>query len=127
MKVSIMSRSQAETFEFLPNSQVVSITNKGGKRANITGTKDVLYLFFNDDDKDFSEDQAILILSFINSRRLYVHCDSGISRSAGVAAFLEEVGWQWVKLDGKLWTLEGWIERYIPNQHVKNTLLKIYE
>lgn len=126
--VSVMIRAQAEAFEFTPNTSVISITRKTNDPAVIKGAKEVLFLYFDDNETEFNSDQTAEILEFVkNKTNIVVHCDAGISRSAGVAAALEAMGWAWTKPDGKLWSADGkGMDRYKPNVHVKSMILKAF-
>lgn len=131
IKVSVMNRQQAELFQFSPDAYVISITRAENTPAKIAGTKNVLYLFFDDNETDFNANHAKQILAFITrigtNGRLYVHCDAGISRSAGVVDFLNSyLGFIWARLDGSVYYGNEWRQQYKPNVHVKSTLRRVY-
>ena len=73
----------------------------------------------------FQRSQAIEILSFVAEVRelssiLIVHCDAGISRSAGVAAALGLI------LNGRGGDRRFFSPPYVPNMHVYRLLLDTY-
>lgn len=129
IKISIINRSTAEAFAFSPEVSVISITRIENVPAKIVGTNKVLYLFFDDNNTDFNENHASQILSFIAhiQKRLIVHCDAGLSRSAGVVAgilalFPDE--FVVTRLDGGKIDNDNW--QNLANIHVKTTLIRKY-
>lgn len=76
-------------------------------------------LMFNDDDEDFSDVQAKIILNFIKTnghkKNYMVNCFAGISRSGAIAKFINEYH------GTNDWYLEGY-KGY--NKHVFNMLNK---
>ena len=112
---------------------VISIqdTHTGGFGFQFTGSrccKGALTLYFDDIIGEvegavlFSEEQAGQVIDFILARRdaetLLIHCYGGQSRSRAVGAFA-------------VFILGGNNSRYFeegnPNQHVYNTLMKVWE
>lgn len=106
MKFCVLSRRRARHLSWNPNIEdcaIISITDVGssenqfGRNPHIKG---ILRLSF--DDVDFGEDNCITkedgrrILNFVQEyvRRvemIVVHCEAGISRSAGICAALMRI------------------------------------
>lgn len=99
--IEIISRKQIETLSnenITDKTIVISIFSIGDEKPKITKNEnivDILYLQFNDTDKDvhgaISSQQAKMLADFVNYynndvERIFFHCDMGISRSAGCAA-----------------------------------------
>lgn len=126
IKISIINRSVAEAFEFSPEVSVISITRIENTPAKIVGTDKVLYLFFDDNNTDFNSNHARQILDFIlGARRIVVHCDAGLSRSAGVVAGILAVFFDdfvVTRLDGSKIDNDNW--QNLANVHVKTTLVR---
>lgn len=103
MKFEVMSREKARKMSFNPNIDdciIISITDAiapPNHFAHNPHIKDVLHLKF--DDCDFGEvdciqkSDGIKIIDFVNRHlndveKIVVHCEAGVSRSAGVCAAL---------------------------------------
>lgn len=101
MDVQVMRREEAVRYSFHPQNEesvVISISTPGltyGTKvfpSPYNGIKAVLLLFFDDVESgpdSITVDDARKIRSFLEANKGYkviVHCDAGISRSAGVAA-----------------------------------------
>lgn len=105
MKMTVMSRKAAHEYSFqnIPKTIIISIAsideekNTFAKNPNII---DILYLFFDDVEKNepnhITITDARLIIDFINKYKnsdveLVVHCGAGVSRSAGVCAAIMKI------------------------------------
>ena len=106
MKFCAISKPAAEEYskiQDIPDCAIISITDPNGfpaEFAEIPHIKDVLRLEFHDtdrkiDDRDIviTEEDAKNIIDFVerNKDSVYefiVHCEGGVSRSAGVCAAL---------------------------------------
>ena len=101
VKVIVMSRKDAEKYSFrthFDESAVISISTPDEKyNLNIYSSlynriKRILRLKFDDVDRGslaMTEEDAAAIAKFVNEntdKLIIVHCDAGISRSAGIAA-----------------------------------------
>lgn len=94
IQVQVLSRNEMICMapEKIPYKCVISINTPGEEHLNIAAP--VLYLDFYDttDEKDISTEDAQKIAAFIKMNvkqgniHIIVHCDQGVSRSAGVAA-----------------------------------------
>lgn len=89
----------------------------------------LLRLEFDDIDtytegyKLFNSKQALQILDFVESVKdeidiLVVHCLAGVSRSAGVAAAIDDI---YIQSDKR------WFLIKCPNQHVYRTIINAYQ
>lgn len=100
-KIDVLSRDRAEALtakDITVKTVIVSISSVDSEKPKIVECEnlvDVLYLFFNDVDRDLSgamtPNQAMMIVDFVRKYmndvdRFIFHCDAGISRSAGCAA-----------------------------------------
>ena len=106
-KVIVLNRKQAEVMtetDFGINRVIISISTVGDKMPNFHenhSVKEILDCYFNDfeaEDKGkfpswlfINEDIARQIANFVKKwwneiEQIIVHCDGGVSRSAGVAA-----------------------------------------
>lgn len=115
MDVTIMNRLKAERLSYTDYSSdkaIISISTPGDEKAEFDSNnetiKDILYLelydiSYNSQEifkgyEPMSDEDAIKIKDFVLKWKdkvdtLWVHCDAGISRSAGVAAgILESLG-----------------------------------
>jgi len=133
-KASFHSREWIESYSPRTDEALISIRDPGKELARIkSGWHDVLFLAFHDIDakddgrevRSFGEpyilqamrrEQAQDVLNFVrrnHDRRIYVNCEAGISRSAGVVA----------------WLVENWgyksPERGLPNIHVLSLLRRV--
>ena len=94
IQVQVLSRNEMICMapEKIPYRCVISINTPGEEHLDIAAP--VLYLDFYDttDEKDISTEDAQKIAAFIKmnvkqgNTHIIVHCDQGVSRSAGVAA-----------------------------------------
>jgi predicted protein tyrosine phosphatase len=104
MKITILSRLQVEQILPFKGAALISITCPNSDFPQIIpGWEAVLQLQF-DDIKDpelaihgyklFSKEQATQVLDFVFTNKphyLFINCDAGISRSAGVAVAIHEI------------------------------------
>lgn len=101
MNVVVMSRKKAEEYsagEHWRKSIMISITDPGSnpsrtKKTEKNGLFSILRLSFEDNDSDdgMEDADAEKVCRFVNDNKdnaelLIVHCEAGISRSAGTAA-----------------------------------------
>lgn len=114
MEVVVKSQYDAEAYSVEEHSEVsviISIASENMPNANISvheanGIKDVLFMNFNDtDSKDLTsgcinDEDAENIKEFIEKYiendsidLIIVHCEAGVSRSAGVAAAIMKYLW----------------------------------
>ncbi len=131
MNISIMSRRDAKKYSYrLPfKTAIISITdpdsvdNSFGKSENLVA---VLKLKFEDVCSGYpgcmTEEDARKIVDFVNSVEdkidlLVVHCEAGISRSAGVAAAISRF-----KHGDDSWVFDS--GKYIPNMHCYKLVLQ---
>ena len=133
MKFLILSRNAAKRYSYgnIPKTIIISITDVGSmpkvfdKNSNLVS---VLSLQFNDATADefgcMTEDDADRIIKFVNIfigsvEQIVVHCEAGISRSAGVAAALMAI------INGN--DDEVFKDpKYCPNSHCYRLLLNRY-
>ncbi len=135
MEFKILSRSKAKQFsyKFIPQSYVIiSITDVDAQNVAFMRSdnlKDVLRLRFDDTEEDtlsaIMPRDAAKIVDFVlawkdKADMIVVHCEMGVSRSAGVAAAL--MLW----LNGSNDDVFGDIN-YSPNMRCYNTVLQILE
>ena len=82
------------------DSALISITTSDGDWPAVEGWRNILQLKFDDIDEEakgrvlFNEEMAKAIIDFVERTapsRLFINCDAGMSRSAGVAAALYEI------------------------------------
>lgn len=118
LSVTVLSRQEAEAQAptFGPNDFVVSIGNP--EQAELHFPCPVLHLHFFDkeDDRCITEEQADTLAAFVRKEiglgrhHLIVHCNQGVSRSAGVAAaFLRAFGFdEGIILDDGRYCINGW-------------------
>lgn len=102
MRIFFVSQRKAESLRGNKSAYLISITDPGCEPANLSNSwHSILRLSFHDVDEvtfpganpeliPMSEMDAIAIVKFTHAmpdsiRTIYVHCRSGISRSAGVA------------------------------------------
>lgn len=112
MNVMIMNKSKAERMSYTDYSSdkaIISISTPGDEKAefdrNNKTIKDILYLEFYDISynsqeifkgyEPMTDEDAVKIKDFVLKWKdevdtIWVHCDAGISRSAGVAAGIIE-------------------------------------
>lgn len=102
MKIQILSRQQAEQVLPFKGAALISITCPGDSMPKIVpGWEHVLHIEVDDIKEDlgkkytlFNKDHAGKIITFVFGVRptfLFINCDAGISRSAGVAVALREI------------------------------------
>lgn len=124
MKIEIMSREEARRFSFAPHEgriAVISISDCDKEFPNLSnhpmnGIVARCKLHFDDVDTGgencITDCDARAIVSFATGNRsadkLIVHCEAGISRSAGVAAAIMKA---WNGDDGPVFNNP----RYMPN------------
>ena len=133
MKIKVLSRQAFEEFKSDESFIVISITDPNSEKVKIKNKPiDILSLQFFDLDKDigqfpysqfiFTINQAQQILNFVKKYKnkvnlIIVHCEAGISRSAGVAGALSLI------YNG---TDEYYFEKYLPNMFVYRKILNMY-
>jgi predicted protein tyrosine phosphatase len=129
----VLSRLQAMKLDLVEPHAVISICEPGAEKAMIPeggSCRGILRLSFHDVDRPeragailFDAAHAWEILRFVESvrkdiRTLVVHCEAGVSRSAGVAAALSRA------LFGED---RFFFDHYMPNRLVYSTLLGAFE
>ena len=133
MKIKVLNRETFENFKSDESFVVISITDPNSEKVKIKNKPiDILFLQFYDLDKDtaifpysrfiFNTNQAEQILNFIEEYKdkvnlIVVHCEAGISRSAGVAGALSLI------YNG---SDEYYFKHYLPNIFVYRTILNMY-
>lgn len=125
MNIQIMSFHELETTQFKEPTAVISISvdehHPDLQKENIV---DYICLTFADRDSGphlMTQHQASLILGIVENNKdnnIVCQCDSGISRSSGLAAALSLI---YNKND--LWVFNN--HKYRPNIHVYRTILKV--
>lgn len=135
MKVVVMSRKDAVRYSFKPHdekSAVVSISSIESDydtavyASPYNGICAVLPLKF--DDEDCGEncivvEEAVIIMMFVERHKdklIIVHCDAGVSRSAGIAAALMK---HYNGDDSEIFDNP----RYVPNMLCYRTMLNVLE
>ena len=134
MKCDVLSRSKAKSLSYSNIQEplvIISITDiasspvQFSKNENI---KDILRLSFNDMDKEssgamLSEDANSIVrfcLHWLPQTNLLVHCEAGISRSAGIcAAILKWYEGSDMQIFGNAY--------YHPNMHCYREVLNAFE
>lgn len=102
MEVKILSRTNAKRFSYIVDKPciIISICDVESEPNHFSGNKNIrniLRVFFDDcemttnSETAISEDNAKVIVSFINLWKddielVVIHCEAGVSRSAGVGA-----------------------------------------
>ena len=101
-KFTVLSRQAAEAFseKIAKRTLIISITDVGSENAKFANNPNIisiLRLKFDDVDYDepnvMSRFQAAKVVEFVNNfidcvEEIIVHCEAGVSRSAGVCAAL---------------------------------------
>ena len=133
MKMMVMSRSDARRYSFkdIPKTIIISIASideNRNKFADNDNIVDILYLFFDDVEKNepnhITVDDANKIIAFINKYKdsdveLIVHCGAGVSRSAGVCAAIMKI-----VNDNDFPIFDN--PRFCPNMTCYRTILETY-
>ena len=143
MHFEIMNRESARRYSYEPHfdkSVIISISDAGASRNKFgdskkygSGIVDVLFLFFDDveagEPNPISRSDAAAIADFVKRYektvdKIIVHCNAGVSRSAGVcAAIMKYMTGDDMALFGKAF--------YCPNstcyRYVLEALLGVYE
>ena len=133
MKIKVLSREGFEKFESNESFIAISITDPNSEKVKIASKPlDILSLQFYDLDKDtevfpysrfiFTVNQAEQILNFVKEYKndvnlIVIHCEAGISRSAGVAGALSLI------FNG---TDQYYFKHYLPNMLVYRNILNAY-
>ena len=149
MKIVILPRTPTEMIsgDIRTTHAVISITDPTSENANLKPNPNrigTLFLKFYDidvlqpvyeehieeiydeySDGLFNKDQAALILDFVDGIRdkvknILIHCDAGISRSAGVGAALSLI------INGSDKEVFN-DRRYLPNMFVYRTILNLWQ
>lgn len=142
MNIQVFSEREIKDFKTNKEYAIISILSPGSKKLNLympSNCLGICSLQFHDVDDifisnfsawcserkitPFTEKNAKNILSFVNIVKNYieilcVHCEAGISRSAGVAGALSKI----YNGDDSYY-----FKNYIPNIYVYRVLLQIYE
>ena len=134
MKFEVMSRNKAHDMSYSHNIEdcvIISITdvcslyNSFAPNPHI---RDVLHLKFDDVEKNdvmaISESDAEKIIEFVNRHlpfvdKIIVHCEAGVSRSAGVCAALMQI----INGDDSPIFNSG---RYCPNMTCYRAIMEAY-
>lgn len=131
MKVKVMSRKEALPHPFVEGDHLIAIRAVSVERGEYAPTVEVTHVVFNDDETSMTMAQAVTIYRAAGRCRmmngnLYVHCDAGISRSAGVAEALHRIGEAvWDDRDAQVWQANGRKgPRYMPNAHVVSLMIR---
>ena len=126
---NVMSRTAAvsASYKLKEKTAIISINNidmsTGFKKSD--NLIDVLALYFSDTDNggefSMSEEDAVKIRNFLGSvlsriDRLIIHCEMGVSRSAGIAAAIMKA------LTGNDQSVFE-SNRFVPNMHCYRTVL----
>ena len=133
MNIKVLNREAFEKFKSDEPFIAISITDPNSEKVKIKNKPiDILFLQFYDLDKDtgqfpyskfiFNTNQAEQILNFVEEYKdkvnlIVVHCEAGISRSAGVAGSLSLI------YNG---TDEYYFKHYLPNMLVYRKILNVY-
>lgn len=133
MQFLVLSKADVERFKAKYSHILISIRPPDAQKPCLpkdTGRLDTLYLKFHDVDKSTIRDDIVLfdrkmarkILTFVEIYKdsidaVIVHCEAGISRSAGVAAALSYI---YNHNDYK------YFRQYIPNRLVYRLILNEY-
>jgi len=126
MKIEVMSRDFIESYGYpfdINGCYVISISTPGNRDARIyTNPEKILRVSFYDIDKEIvdgdkkyepiSDEQARIIAKFVKDNYdkiylLFVQCEAGVSRSAGVAAAIAKYYYDHD---------DFYFDRYVPNR-----------
>ena len=140
---SVLSRQEIEALDDLGSVPVISVVGGGTKSVKLNNPLKVLTLVFDDVVTEslpknshlvpFNREQAKDVLEFIRSLpdeiNVLVHCEAGISRSAGIVRGLEFCGLvKWENFDRTYWDIEeGHRTRFHPNPTVVSVLIDEYK
>lgn len=106
MQFEVMSRQLARQYSYhtnIPKSIIISITdvesenNKFNRNSNIIAVCPVKFDDVEIGEKNcITKETAIKIIEFVNSylnkvEKIVVHCEAGVSRSAGICAALMQI------------------------------------
>jgi predicted protein tyrosine phosphatase len=129
MKIHVVSRSMAQymTHTLDCETAIISITDIGSRLAKFNNNQhifSVCRLQFADTLSGMSAHDAEVLVSFIENswgqiEQFLIHCEAGISRSAGVAAAIciaHDLD------DDFIWESK----RFLPNPHVITQMLNAY-
>lgn len=118
LSVTVLSRQDAEeqASTFSSNDFVVSIGNPEQAELHFPCPALHLHFFDKEDDRCITEEQADVLAEFVRKEigigrhHFIVHCNQGVSRSAGVAAaFLRAFGFdEGIILDDGRYCINGW-------------------
>lgn len=118
LSVTVLSRQDAEeqALTFGSNDFVVSIGNPEQTELHFPCPSLHLHFFDKEDDRCITEEQADVLAEFVRKEigigrhHFIVHCNQGVSRSAGVAAaFLRAFGFdEGIILDDGRYCINGW-------------------
>lgn len=118
LSVTVLSRQDAEEQAptFGSNDYVVSIGNPEQTELHFPCPSLHLHFFDKEDDRCITEEQADALAAFVRKEiglgrhHFIVHCNQGISRSAGAAAaFLRAFGFdEGIILDDGRYCINGW-------------------
>lgn len=132
--ILVLSKTEAQARD-LSCYHVISIRNVGDVRAQLHNPASVLWLEFNDDvhgQNTITKTDAEAIVGFVAGlqadARIIVHCEAGVSRSAGVAdALMTLKVVTWVNVNERVWSIdEYWISRFHPNPVVKHEIISAW-
>lgn len=137
MRLLVLNRKRAQEFRGDEPYVMISVVDVKDEESNPVKLRDdprrkaVLRLAFDDVDRGdmglvlMSKEQAAEILSFAATHQevplFVVHCGAGISRSAGIAAALNDL------YCDKRYDFFNSRGMYLPNRHVYRTILEVAE
>lgn len=118
MQISILSIKGFKFYrKYEDKDYVVIMSTSTDDKLKEVKRKNKLVLYYNDNSKDFNKKMAHKIIKFVKkhkNKKIYCLCDAGISRSAAIAAALNEC----YNNDYSIWN--SW--HYEPNKHIYNIL-----
>ena len=112
----------------IPESAIISIYSNGDIPCRLFQNKNIKYVAkwcFDDltDDRGITQEQANQIASFVKRHKeintMVVHCDAGISRSAGIAAAISK--WYFGTDE---WVFNS--DLYVPNMRCYDFMIKAF-